>query len=93
MSTEVDNTSVLAQMQQMIDSIDMNGNDYDSEDYEYDSDDSSSYDALSAQQQWEESVKQITGLVNMVIFPLIGKLLGRRMAHVIWGRFANWWFL
>lgn len=47
---------------------------------------------LTAQEQWEESIKQIEGLVNFVIVPLVGKLLGRRTAHVLWRRFANWYF-
>lgn len=55
--------------------------------------DSDSEYALTAQQQWEESMKQITGLVNLVLFPLVGKLLGRRTAHFAWRRFAEWWFI
>lgn len=47
---------------------------------------------LSAQQHWEESVKQIRSLVNLVLFPLVGKVLGRRTAHVVWRHFANWYF-
>lgn len=47
---------------------------------------------LTAQQQWEESIEQIRGLVNLVLFPLLGKVLGRRTAHIIWHRFADWWF-
>lgn len=56
-----------------------------------DSESESEY-GVSAQEQWEESIKQITGLVNYVLFPVIGKLLGRRTAHFVWLRFANWWF-
>lgn len=47
---------------------------------------------LTAQEQWEESLKQIEGLVNFVLVPLIGRLLGRRTAHAVWRRFANWYF-
>lgn len=57
---------------------------------EYSDDDE--YD-LSAQQQWEELIEQITNLFSMVLFPLLGKVLGRRSAHMIWGRVANWWFV
>lgn len=39
---------------------------------------------LTAEEQWEESIKQIEGLINMVIFPLIGKVLGRRVSKMIW---------
>ncbi|KAM9904390.1 hypothetical protein OXX69_007579 [Metschnikowia pulcherrima] len=61
------------------------------EDSGYYSETESEY-GLSAQEQWDESIKQITGLVNFVIFPLLGKLLGRRTAHIIWRKVANWWF-
>ncbi|KAM9896994.1 hypothetical protein OXX80_001153 [Metschnikowia pulcherrima] len=61
------------------------------EDSGYYSETESEYD-VSAQEQWDESIKQITGLVNFVIFPLLGKLLGRRTAHIIWRKVANWWF-
>ncbi|CAK9436394.1 uncharacterized protein LODBEIA_P09520 [Lodderomyces beijingensis] len=57
---------------------------------------SSSYDSLqyqvSAQEQWEESVKQIQSLLNFVLFPLLGKLLGRRFSKFVWRRFADWFF-
>lgn len=59
--------------------------------YEYDDYSDSEY-GVSAQEQWEESIKQITGLVNFVLFPVVGKLLGRRTAHFLWLRFANWLF-
>lgn len=51
--------------------------------YESDSDCDSEY-AFSAQQQWEESIQQVKGLVNYVFFPLLGKLIGRRTAHILW---------
>ncbi|CAH6722938.1 mitochondrial import protein 2 [[Candida] jaroonii] len=44
---------------------------------------------LSAQEQWEESMKQINGLVNWIIVPLIGKILGRRVSKIIWARIAG----
>lgn len=49
--------------------------------------------ALTAQQQWEESINQLTSLVNYVFFPYLGKFLGRRAAHTFWRRFADWWWL
>lgn len=64
----------------------------DDTDLDYYSDSESEYE-LSAQKQWEESIKQINGLVNLVFFPLVGKLLGRRTAHFVWRRFAEWWFI
>ncbi|SGZ50172.1 CIC11C00000000648 [Sungouiella intermedia] len=65
-------------------------NDNDTE-FDYYSDSGSEFE-LSAQEQWEESIKQVTGLVNFVLFPMIGKLLGRRTAHIVWRHFAEWWF-
>lgn len=63
----------------------------DSDSYYYD--DSGSEYELTAQEQWEESLKQINNLINLIIFPLIGKVIGRRFSHIIWRRFANWWFI
>jgi len=68
--------------------------DYDS-DYASSSGDDSlllEYDALSAQQQWEESMNQIQMVLGLVLFPLVGKLLGRRFSKLIWRRFADWWW-
>ncbi|CAI5755717.1 unnamed protein product [Candida verbasci] len=60
--------------------------DYTSDDYDDDYD----QQLLSAQQQWDESMKQIQSLLSFVVFPLIGKLLGRRFSKIIWRRVANW---
>ncbi|OBA20657.1 hypothetical protein METBIDRAFT_32626 [Metschnikowia bicuspidata var. bicuspidata NRRL YB-4993] len=61
------------------------------EDSDYYSESDSEYDLL-AQRHWEASIEQITELVRFVIFPLLGKFLGRKSAHIMWRRFANWWF-
>lgn len=59
---------------------------------DYDSDYDSEYTELTAQEQWEESLEQINGLMNWIIFPLVGKVLGRRVSKIIWNRIANvWW--
>lgn len=63
----------------------------DDTDFDYYSETESEYE-LTAQQHWEESFKQVTELVHFVLFPLLGKFLGRRTAHVAWRRFAEWWF-
>lgn len=63
----------------------------DDTDIDYYSELDSEYNLL-AQEQWEESLKQIEGLVNFVLMPLIGRLLGRRTAHIVWRHFANWYF-
>lgn len=61
---------------------------------DYDSDMESEYsaysDELTAQEHWEESLKQINALLSLVIFPLVGKILGRRFAHGIWRQVAQW---
>lgn len=59
-------------------------------DLDYDTDDSY---ALTAQEQWEESLRQINGLVNLLVFPLLGKMLGRRFSHMLWRRVADWWYI
>lgn len=58
---------------------------------EYDSDTESEY-VITAQQQWDESIGQLNELVSHVLFPLAGKLLGRRTAHSLWHRIADWIF-
>lgn len=55
--------------------------------YDYYSD-----DLLSAQQQWEQSLEQLKQVINWLLLPLIGRVLGRRTAGIIWRRFmARWW--
>ncbi|QLQ82409.1 hypothetical protein HG537_0H01710 [Torulaspora globosa] len=39
---------------------------------------------LDAQQQWEESLEQLSKVLNWVLLPLVGKFMGRRTAKVIW---------
>lgn len=49
---------------------------------DYDSEDSLDHELqlINAQLQWEESLSQIKLLLNIVILPVIGKALGRKMA-------------
>ncbi|SCU90260.1 LADA_0F02850g1_1 [Lachancea dasiensis] len=42
------------------------------------------YELLTAQQQWEESLEQLSQVLNWVLLPLLGKFLGRRTALRIW---------
>ncbi|KAJ6257330.1 hypothetical protein Dda_8219 [Drechslerella dactyloides] len=53
----------------------------DSEDTEHESD---------AEQEWQESLKQLELLLTMVIVPFAGKWLGRRCAFWVWARFMEW---
>lgn len=51
----------------------------------YENSDCESYcQELSAQQQWEESMNQLSTLATFVFLPLIGKLLGRRFSFMIY---------
>jgi hypothetical protein len=56
--------------------------DYTTDDEEYDSEDSLDLELtrINAQLQWEESLLQLKTLLNIVIFPIIGKAVGRKMA-------------
>lgn len=48
------------------------------------------YEALiNAQQQWDESLQQLSKVLNWIILPLAGKFVGRRVAIMIWKRVAN----
>lgn len=57
-------------------------------------DDSAEYDddllfeaqLLDAQQQWEESLFQLNKVLNVLMLPLIGKFMGRRISVLIWKR-------
>ncbi|KAK6460310.1 hypothetical protein DFJ63DRAFT_248423 [Scheffersomyces coipomensis] len=64
----------------------------DADDSDYSSSEEDEYQ-LSAQEHWEESINQVKLLVNQIMFPVIGKILGRRFSHLIWRRIANWWFI
>lgn len=45
--------------------------------------------ALSAQQQWEESLEQITRLLKLVLIPYLGLYMGRFTARTIWRKVAE----
>ena len=62
---------------------------YDSSYDSYDSDSDNSDEFLTAQRQWEESMNQLSGLFTMVFFPVVGKVIGRRAAHMMWARIAS----
>ncbi|KAH3901936.1 Mim2p SCDLUD_001721 [Saccharomycodes ludwigii] len=60
------------------------------EDYtEYDNDNKSIL-LRQAQEEWEQSLQQLSEALNWVIFPLLGKFLGRRCAHNIWRSFMEY---
>lgn len=56
--------------------------------------DETSYEGyLSAQKQWEESIGQLKSILYLVLFPVVGRLIGRKFTYMLWKRFANWWFM
>ncbi|CAI4046068.1 hypothetical protein SKDZ_12G1500 [Saccharomyces kudriavzevii ZP591] len=57
--------------------------------YLSDEDTSLSYELADAQRQWEESLLQLSKLLNWVLLPLLGKYMGRRMAKTLWSRFIE----
>lgn len=63
-------------------------NSSDNSDYETDSE----YLELSAEEQWQESMQQFNHIFSCVLFPLVGKMLGRKFSHLLWNRVADWWF-
>ena len=57
--------------------------------YFSDEDTSLSNELADAQRQWEESLQQLSKLLNWVLLPLLGKYMGRRMAKTLWSRFIG----
>ena len=57
--------------------------------YLSDEDTSLSNELADAQRQWEESLQQLSKLLNWVLLPLLGKYMGRRVAKTLWSRFIG----
>ncbi|KAL7274244.1 hypothetical protein RUND412_002857 [Rhizina undulata] len=49
-----------------------------------------SSDDGDAEEEWQESLKQLEMLVSLVIVPFFGKWVGRRCAYWAWTRFMTW---
>lgn len=83
------------------------GSQYDSED-QY-SEDESEYDRLRkdrAQEEWDESMRQLEGLFNFLVIPIVGKFFGRRFSYygklhnrhtcpifanyLVWRKYVDW---
>ncbi|CCH62426.1 hypothetical protein TBLA_0H01390 [Henningerozyma blattae CBS 6284] len=43
-----------------------------------------------AELQWEESLDQLHTVLNWVVLPLLGKMVGRRLARMVWQRVMNY---
>ncbi|KAJ7596908.1 hypothetical protein C8J56DRAFT_773510 [Mycena floridula] len=50
---------------------------------------SSEDDYRLAQQEWDENLHQLQQLVSMVLFPMLGKYLGRRWSHWAFERYSR----
>ncbi|KAF9270134.1 hypothetical protein L218DRAFT_992791 [Marasmius fiardii PR-910] len=57
----------------------------DSDDGSYLSDDE--YQLAQAQEEWEESLRQLQQLFSFVLLPLVGKWLGRRWSYWAYARY------
>ncbi|GME91141.1 hypothetical protein B5S28_g3873 [[Candida] boidinii] len=69
-------------------------NDEEDEDDDDDDDDNSDYtfktDLLrDPQKEWEENLAQLNTLLNFVLIPIVGKVLGRRFANIVWRKIAE----
>lgn len=41
-------------------------------------------------EEWESLVLQLQVVIGIVLIPLVGKFLGRRFAHTVWGIVSRW---
>ncbi|CAO3596781.1 unnamed protein product [Absidia cylindrospora] len=57
---------------------------YDNDD---DEDDYSEY-SYDAEAEWEESKAQMNALFSLVIFPFVGRWLGRKLSFWVWSRWS-----
>ncbi|GME93441.1 unnamed protein product [Ambrosiozyma monospora] len=60
--------------------------DDDDTDYTYETD---LVNPQDVQKEWEQSIAQLVTLVNFVLIPLVGKIIGRKFAHTIWNKIAE----
>ncbi|GMG37244.1 unnamed protein product [Ambrosiozyma monospora] len=58
----------------------------DDTDYTYETD---LVNPQDVQKEWDQSIAQLVTLVNFVLIPLVGKMIGRRFAHTIWNKVAE----
>ncbi|KAJ8655597.1 hypothetical protein O0I10_008685 [Lichtheimia ornata] len=47
-----------------------------------------SYYSYDAEAEWEESKAQINALFSLVIFPFVGRWLGKKFSFWLWSRYA-----
>lgn len=83
------------------------GSQYDSDDQS--SEDESEYERLRkdrAQEEWDESMRQLEGLFHFLVIPIVGKFFGRRFSYysksyngqraqklaniVVWRKYVDW---
>ncbi|SCV00210.1 LAME_0G08262g1_1 [Lachancea meyersii CBS 8951] len=82
--------SIREEQESAVDAVDAVSDSFDGYDDDDDLESLSSLDyhenLLSAQQQWQESLEQLSQVFNWVLLPLVGKYLGRRTALAAWKR-------
>ncbi|KAI8342386.1 hypothetical protein BC941DRAFT_509298 [Chlamydoabsidia padenii] len=54
---------------------------------DFEDDDSSDY-TYDADAEWEESKAQMNALFSLVIFPFVGRWLGRKLSFLVWSRWS-----
>ncbi|KAI9301788.1 hypothetical protein BJ944DRAFT_270950 [Cunninghamella echinulata] len=57
--------------------------------YYYDDEDDYTDYSYDAEAEWEETKQQVNTLFSLVIFPFVGKWLGRKCSFWIWSRWTN----
>ncbi|KAI8981738.1 hypothetical protein BDF20DRAFT_862932 [Mycotypha africana] len=59
------------------------------EQYSTQEDDENSLYSYDAEAEWEESKQQINALFSVVVFPFVGKWLGKKFSFWLWARFLG----
>ncbi|KAI9364242.1 hypothetical protein BD770DRAFT_379604 [Pilaira anomala] len=61
---------------------------FEQQDLYSDEDQDSLYD-YDAEAEWEESKEQLNALFSLVIFPFVGKWLGKKFSFWVWSRYLT----
>ncbi|SAM71686.1 uncharacterized protein UBRO_00279 [Ustilago bromivora] len=57
--------------------------------YSYDSDSEDSYDSAQLQKEWEEQLDQLKLMFQIIIFPFVGKFMGRKFSFFLFDRYRR----
>ncbi|KAI8140724.1 hypothetical protein BJV82DRAFT_581071 [Fennellomyces sp. T-0311] len=58
-------------------------------DDDLDSQGGDSYYSYDAEAEWEESKEQLNALFSLVIFPFVGRWLGKKFSFWLWSRYSS----